>query len=333
MCISAMKPTASSLGKIRFKASILALILLPAISFAQSDFYNIATVEIEKTYQASSPLAKYRYDSLSYNQAKNQTAYIFEKFTYKSDSFDVTGFSCRPRITNGNKTPVIIYNRGGTGNFGKITAEDFPDFYALAKNGFAVYASNYRFVDEQGSIDQLGGDDINDVVNLYEAIRKLDFVDQQNIFMLGVSRGGLMTYKSLTRFNVNAAAVIGGVADFENFVENRPIFLNGWTDLADPLNYKGLKNILPNFEQHKKQYLAERSATKWADQINTPLYILHSRQDKRVLVNGAIELVSKLNTFNKVYKMKIYDKKSHSLPYSKFDSFDEIIAWFKRHVR
>lgn len=301
--------------------------------FCQSGIYNSTSVEIKKPYQEISPLGKYRYDSLSYEEARKQKEYVYEKFNYKSDEFEIEGFSCRPKELGNKKIPVIIYNRGGTGNIGRLTAEDLPDFYWLAKNGFAVFASSYRFVGEMGKIDQAGGEDVNDVINLYEAIKNLDFIDNDNIFMMGVSRGGMMTYKSIKRIDINAAAVIGGVADLHLLAAKRPIFVTGWSDLEEESNYKGLAHILPNFEQNKETYFDERSATKWANEINTPVYILHSRQDGRVPVTGAIELVKQLESFDKEYKLKIYDKKSHGLPYSKFDSFEEIIEWFKSHMK
>ncbi|MBQ4915608.1 prolyl oligopeptidase family serine peptidase [Maribacter sp. MMG018] len=301
--------------------------------FSQSGIYNINQIKIKKTYKELSPIGKYRYDSLSYEKARKQKEYVFETFNYKSDGFEVSGYLCRPKKAITKKVPVIIYNRGGTGNFGKLSEEDLPDFYWLAKNGFAVYASNYRFVGEMGKMDQSGGDDINDVLNLYNIVKKIDDVDGNNVFMMGVSRGGMMTYQSLKKINVNAAAVIGGIADFKLHTIQRPIFIGGWSDLEEEYNYKGLANILPEFNKNSEKYLNERSAIEWADEINTPIYILHSRQDGRVSVTGAIELVQQLDSYNKEYKFKIYNRKSHSLPYSKFDSFEEITTWFKSHLK
>ncbi|WP_299060503.1 prolyl oligopeptidase family serine peptidase [uncultured Polaribacter sp.] len=301
--------------------------------YSQSHIFNINQIEIKKTYEKISPIGKYRYDSLSYEKARNQKKYVYETFSYKSDEFEVSGYLCRPKKTIGKKLPAIIYNRGGTGNFGRLSEEDLPDFYWLAKNGFVVYASNYRFVGEMGKIDQTGGDDVNDVLNLYEIIRKNDYIDSNNIFMMGVSRGGMMTYQSLKKININAAAVIGGVADLKLQATLRPIFIRGWSDLEEDYNYKGLANILPDFNKNSEKYLNERSAVEWSNEINTPIYILHSRQDGRVSVDGVIELVQQLAFFDKEYKFKIYDRKSHSLPYSKFDSFEEIIEWFKSHIK
>lgn len=308
------------------------LMLIPVLVLSQTKIYNIQEIKITKSYEETSRLAKYRYDKVSYEAAQRQTDYVFEQFNYKSDGIEVTGFSCRPKVKN-IKTPLIIYNRGGTGNIGRISEEDLPDFYALAKNGFAVYASNYRYVGKLGSKDEIGGNDIHDVLNLLKAVKELDYIDSKNVFMMGVSRGGLMTYKALTKVTINAAAVLGGVADFEKLVEKRPIFLTGWTDLSDEFNYKGLRNLLPNFPQYKKKYLEERSATKWTAAINTPVYILHSRQDGRVPVEGALALALKLNELKKKYQLKIYEERSHSLPYAKFDSFDEVIHWFQKHLK
>lgn len=301
-------------------------------TYGQSDLFDVSKEEINTEYQNISPLGKYRYDSLSYGVAKAQKDYVFESFKYKSDGLVVDGVLCRPKNSSGTKSPIILYNRGGTGNFGKITEEDFPDFYVLAKHGFVVFATNYRYVGKRGASDQFGGDDVNDVINLYKSVLKLDYVDSNNIFMIGLSRGGIMTYKSLTRINLNAAAVVGGVADFRDLVKKRPIFLKGWSDLDEESNYRGLENILPNFQDNKDEYFKSRSAIDWTDKINTPILILHSRQDGRVPVEGALQLALNLSKLNKPYKIKVYDKKSHSLPYSKFDSFDEIIKWFKLHL-
>ncbi len=298
----------------------------------QSALFNISRAEISIDYQSSSPLSKYRYDSASYELARTQDDYVFESFDYTSDGLTVDGLLCRPKNSGNVKWPVIIYNRGGTGNFGKLTEEDLPDFYALAKHGFVVFASNYRYVGKRGPFDQIGGDDINDVINLYESIKELDYIDKDKVFMMGVSRGGIMTYKSLTKININAAAVVGGVADYHELAKERPIFLSGWSDLDEENNYKGLENIIPDFNEKKSEHLSSRSAVDWADQINTPILILHSRQDGRVPVNGALRMALKLSEQNKPYKLKVYDRKSHSLPYSKFDSFDEIIEWFKLHM-
>lgn len=42
-------------------------------------------------------------------------------------------------------------------------------------------------------------------------------------------------------------------------------------------------------------------------------------------------MATKLQEFNKEYEMNISDEPSHSLPFSQFDSYDKMFAWFEKH--
>lgn len=300
---------------------------------AQTSFHDQPRVKLLTPYEKTDGLVHYRYDSVSYEQAHTQKEFDFVRLFYNSDGYEVEAFICEPAADKKRKYPVIIYNRGGTGNYGKISESDFPDFYWLAKRGFIVIASNYRFTGENGPRDQLGGDEIADVINLHRLLPSIQQVDTANIFMMGISRGGLMTYKTISQVHVNAAAVIGGVSNYFTLAAKRPEFLDGWNDLSASENYRGLRNILPQFETNKERYLTERSPVKWADRINCPVLILHSRQDGFVTCDHAFEMALALAASGKRYQLKIYDEKSHSLPYQYFDSFEEIIYWFQKFMK
>lgn len=59
-----------------------------------------------------------------------------------------------------------------------------------------------------------GGRDVDDVMNLIPLARNLGYIDMTKLFMIGMSRGGPMTYIAIRRrIPVNAAAVIAGVTD------------------------------------------------------------------------------------------------------------------------
>ena len=56
----------------------------------------------------------------------------------------------------------------------------------------------------------------------------LGYIDVERMFMLGVSRGGTMTYLALkNKVPVKAAAVIAGPSDFASLAAIRSDFLNG----------------------------------------------------------------------------------------------------------
>lgn len=309
--------------------SVTCLLLGAFPSFSQ--LVDEKVVQLTRPYQDLSGLGKYLYDSAFYESTRKQQDFDFVTFTYPSDELLVEGFLCRPAELN-KKLPLIIYNRGGTGNFGKLTNEVFPYFYELAKEGFIVAGTNYRFVGENGKNDEIGGVEINDVINLIDLMKTLPYVDTENVFMLGISRGGLMTYLASAKTEMNAVAVIGGVADNRLQTLARPIFLEGWDDLSEEENYRGLRNILPDFDRKKEQYMRDRSPVLWADQIKNPVLILHSRQDGRVKPDQALLMAQALQKANKPYQLKIYDRKSHSLPSKWFDSAEEVVSWFKTYL-
>lgn len=320
----------------KIKGYSIAICLLKVfICFSQiSGVKNEEVVNIKKNYRETPKITQYLYDSIFYETARSQKEVNFLQFDYKSDEFWVKGFITKPVVLTKKKYPVIIYNRGGTGNYGRVSDKDFPFFYKWYQDGFIVIASNYRFVDERGPYDQFGGSDVNDVVSLFENLKTFDYIDLDNVFMIGVSRGGMMTYKLTKSISVNAAAVIGGVSNLKTLIQNRPVFLNGWNDAEkEEDNYKGLRNVLKDFEVHKEQYIKDRSAVQWADRINSPIYILHSRQDGFVSVNHALQMAEELQKANKEYQLKVYNEKSHSLPFQYFDSHEEILDWFKKHMK
>jgi dipeptidyl aminopeptidase/acylaminoacyl peptidase len=79
--------------------------------------------------------------------------------------------------------------------------------------------------------------------------------------------------------------------------------------------------------------LTKRSACSWANEISTPLLIIHGDHDSSVNVNQAREMAAALQTSNKNYKLEIVPGQSHNFFF--FDSFreqivGEIIQWFKQ---
>jgi hypothetical protein len=117
---------------------------------------------------------------------------------------------------------------GGTGDFSLIDDLVRVEFYLLAKEGYVVLATEYRSIGDKGRRDEWGGTDVNDVLNLVAVAEGLGYIDMDRMFMLGVSRGGMMTYLALkNRVPVKAAAVIAGPSDLESLAAIRSDFLDG----------------------------------------------------------------------------------------------------------
>ncbi len=151
--------------------------------------------------------------------------------------------------------------------------------------------------------------------------------------MYGYSRGGQSCYQASLLMRLNAMATAAGTADWLDRAESRPEFAEGWTDEDSTMNFLGFRKAIPNWAADSTQALIDRSAVYWAHKINTPVLIMHSRQDPKVLCSGSIKLAAQLQFYNKEYSLIIYDEMSHSLPFSQFDSYDRMFEWFEKHKK
>lgn len=277
----------------------------------------------------------------AYEHARTQTAYEIRDIRYRSGGLTVRGMLIRPKNTAGKTWPAIIFNRGGTGDYGRIgnygvpcKQESDPCLYAvdllmLAERGFVVIASDYRFHGPTGKRDEWGGRDVDDVLNLVPTLQSLGYVDSRRLYMLGQSRGGTMTYIALGRgAPVRAAAVIAGPsrlsADTHAFIHG-DWFLNGneWFD--------GAPNVWPGYATSADSQYAERSGALWPERIHAPLLILHSRTDPLVPVTQALAMATALQAHGNEYSLVIYDADNHSLSHHAEDRTRHIVEWFDAH--
>lgn len=168
---------------------------------------------------------------------------------------------------------------------------------------------------------------MDDVLNLVPALKSLDYVDPERLYMLGLSRGGTMTYLAIKRgIPVKAAAVIGAVTEVKTWLDARPemglVNGNAYID--------GFANIWPDYEHRAGEHYRARSAVYWADQINVPVLILHSRTDRLVPVTQALRMAEALQENGKVYAVRIYERDGHALPKNRDDRDRLIVDWFNR---
>ena len=240
------------------------------------------------------------------------------KIKYLSDGYQVVGFIVKPK-GGGSKYPVMIFNRGGNREFGKLTKKSLRYLSFLSSNNYVVLASQYRGNDGGQGKEEFGGKDVNDVLNLIPLAKSLFFADSSKIVMLGFSRGGMMTYLAIKEgAEVKAAAVVGGVTDIIQ-----------WDKERDDIGEKVLEELIrpPNKEEYKK-----RSAYYWPEQINVPVLILHGEDDWRVKASQAKKLSEKLKQAGKVHELEIFSKGDHRLNTHRSERNQRIFNWFERYV-
>lgn len=173
-------------------------------------------------------------------------------FKYPSDSYFVAGYYSY--LTKGYH-PTMIFLRGGNGFFGIMRPNNK---YSFLKN-FNVVGTLYRG-NIYGGSDQFGGDDVNDIENLFKFFPKLEVFTQTKIqppfTMMGVSRGSMEMFNALSRSTyvrdkVNKAISVSGNLNLDVSMQKRPemkyLFqsvsqkseeknLNRWLESRNPIN-------------------------------------------------------------------------------------------------
>jgi dipeptidyl aminopeptidase/acylaminoacyl peptidase len=206
----------------------------------------------------------------------------------------VPAFVYKPRSAGPH--PVVIYPHGGP------ESQFRPRFSSRIQTwvnelGLAVIAPNVRGSTGYGrSYHQLDNgvkraDSIKDIGALLDWIAAQPDLDARRVGIYGGSYGGYMVLGSLTNFpdRFKAGIDVVGIADFVTFLENtksyrRDLRRAEYGDERDPEVRKILDEISPLKNAHK---------------IKAALLVTHGKNDPRVPVTEAEQIVAKLRELNR----------------------------------
>lgn len=275
----------------------------------------------EQAVQATN--VEYYTGKAAYEAAINDTRFEFQKLTYFSDGLKVIAYSYQPKQIGGRKFPAIIFNRGSVVR-GDIAPELIAVFHRIAAEGFVVLAPMLRQSDGGEGRDEVGGADVDDLMNVLPLARSLEFVDMNNLFMIGESRGGMMTYQAIAKsFPLNAAAVFGAFTDMQQVIDSHP------NQYPTPM----LSQLWPNYESRKNEIAKARSAIFWADRLSVPLLIMHGGNDKSVNPEQSLTLAQQLQKLGRVYELVVYAEDNHYLSKNQEDRDRRAISWFRKYLK
>ncbi|MCK9210499.1 MAG: prolyl oligopeptidase family serine peptidase [Ignavibacteriaceae bacterium] len=225
-----------------------------------------------------------------------------EKIIYLSDGLRIEGYLAYPKEQKENeKFPCVIWNRGGAGAKGMIDSFAARGMFGqLASWGYVVFASMYR-----GSLegeDRIGGEDVNDVLNLISIADELPFADTTKWGIEGWSRGGLMTYLILQKnHNFKCAVFVGAISDVRMPAKNTPAM----TEL--------FKHAFPKeiFDAEMFNRCAVEHANKLAKETN--YLLIHGGGDDIISPLQSIEMAKKLYENEINYRLVILEHGTHYL--------------------
>ena len=250
---------------------------------------------------------------------------VVEKITYLSDGLKVKGYIAYPK-DDSQKYPCVIWCRGGVGNAGAIDKFTARGIYGqLASWGYCVFASQYRGNDDGEGYDDFGGDDVNDILNLIPLADEIPQANKEVWGIEGWSRGGMMTYLTLTRTNIfKTAVILGGIANLRCNADESKFMKRLYEHSMGKYD-----------EVEFKQRCGSRSIVNFPEKLskNTPMLIIHGNADQRVLPHDSLDLSYKLLDLKINFRLIMLEGGDHFLK-SHRKEVDEIRKnWFDKYLK
>jgi dipeptidyl aminopeptidase/acylaminoacyl peptidase len=226
---------------------------------------------------------------------------VVETITYLSDGLKVNGYIAYPKDES-KKYPCVIWNRGGSMDEGAIDTFTARGIYGqLASWGYVVFASQYRGNAGSEGQEQLGGDDVNDILNLIPLAEEIPQADTNIWGIEGWSRGGMMTYITLSKVpGFKCAILSGAISDVKLFLSINEDKIDTFKKLIGETDFERACN--------------KRSAVNFTDKLpNIPYLLMHGGNDKAVQHTQSIEIAKGLDERSIPYRLVIFEGGDHFL--------------------
>ncbi|MDX2240760.1 MAG: S9 family peptidase [Leptolyngbyaceae cyanobacterium bins.302] len=213
-----------------------------------------------------------------------------ELIRWKSfDGKQISGFLYRPPKTFTGKRPVIIDIHGGPEGQSRPVFLGRQNFY-LNELGVALIDPNVRGSTGYGKtflkLDNgyLREDSVKDIGALLDWIATQPDLDANRVMVMGGSYGGYMSLAVATKYSdrIRAAIDIVGISNFVTFLERTESYR------------RDLRRVEYGDERDPKmrEFLISISPLTNAAQITKPLFVIHGKNDPRVPLNEAEQIVS-----------------------------------------
>jgi len=228
-----------------------------------------------------------------------------------------------------NPRPVILLVHGGP--------EDHVDpFYSstiqfLANRGFIVVIPNVRgsggFGKHYASLDNndWGGGHIRDLVAVAAAVRDMDFVYPDGLFIVGMSFGGFSVMSLITQYPdiFRAAVEFFGFTELATFVDSWPRYLQ--RHLFAELGFDPRRDRIRN---------RRLSPLYHVDRIRIPLQIHQGANDIRVPRVQSDWLVQKLRGMGRAVEYFVYPDEGHG--FTRYGNerlaYQRLVAFLRRQL-
>jgi dipeptidyl aminopeptidase/acylaminoacyl peptidase len=262
-----------------------------------------------------------------------------ERFTATSaDGTEVEAWVMKPvGFEPGVKYPALLNIHGGP--FTQYGNRFFDEFQVFCGSGYVVVFSNPRgssgYSEEWGRAIRGPGDagpgwgsvDYEDCMAVIdEAVRRFDFIDGERLGVIGGSYGGYMT-----------SWIVGHTDRFKAGISERAV--NQWVSMWGSSDFGwDFKGYFGKFLFEDVQAYIDMSPATYAQNVHTPLLILHSENDLRCPIEQAEQLFTTLRLLKREVEMVRFPEESHELtrsgnPVHRVQRFKIVLEWFDRHLK
>lgn len=187
-----------------------------------------------------------------------------------------------PHFDPNKKYPALLYCQGGPQSMVSQFWSYRWNFQMMAANGYIIVAPNRRGLPGFGTkwneeiSGDYGGQNMKDYFSAIDSLKKEPFIDENRLGAVGASYGGFSIYWLAGHHNKRFKAFIAhdGIFNLEQqYVETDELWFANW-DLGGPF-----------WEKNNK--IAQRSYAnsphKFVDKWDTPIMVIHSAKDYRIL--------------------------------------------------
>ena len=245
------------------------------------------------------------------NNPEVNTAEFAEPRIVKWKSFDgreISGLHYHPGKKFSGKRPVIVNIHGGPEGQAKPTFIGRNNFF-VTELGIAIIYPNVRGSTGFGKtflrLDNARNreDSVKDIGALLDWIRQQPDLDADKVMVIGGSYGGYMVLASAVQFGDRISGAVASVAisNFVSFLERtesyrRDLRRAEYGDERDPAMREFLESIAP---------------LRHADKISKPLFVVHGRNDPRVPISEAEQIIQALKSRNTPYWFMVASDEGH----------------------
>ena len=269
----------------------------------------------------------------SFNQEVLKDKYVSKaiKHNFKNDDTDLEGWVLLPKNYNKKeKYPAILDIHGGP----KTIYSDvfYHEMQVWANMGYIVFFTNPRGGDAYGDDfanirGKYGSIDYDDIMAFTDLVIEEYSVDVDRIGVTGGSYGGFMTNWIVSHTDrFKAAATQRSISNWISFY--------GTSDIGPYFgpDQTGGHPLL----DHDKVWA--QSPLKYANNIKTPLLLIHSDKDYRCPIEQAMQLYTVVKMNGVDSKLVWFKDENHDLsrsgrPKSRLKRLEEITNWMEKYLK